>query len=1150
MRMPGRCLLLILAMLVSAVTVFSQTPTGSIRGRVLDPNGAAVTGATVTIQEKATNRLITTQTNDDGFYEARNLPIGSYTVKVEQTGFSTSTVENVVVQTGQVATTDVSLAVGTVGTNTVTVQGTEAQLVVDTTRQTVDGVVTAEKIQQLPLNGRNFLDLAALQPSVRVQDGGAIDPTKVNAYRAVSVNGSSGTGTRVQIDGIDVTDETVGTTTANISTDAVQEFQLSRSSFDLSTSLTTTGAININTRSGSNEFHGSGFYFWRNQKIGTRRFDQTEKEESSRTQQGFRFGGPLMKDKLFFFVNGEHSSELAQNVVQINPPFAQFSAASSLPIRARYWTGRLDWTMTDSVRLFYSHRYNDDSSTGGTVISPFQNIDWTNVHVVGADITGSRLTHSLRFGYVNFNNRIESQQLDVPFLTTPQGFAYQLNISDLSIGPNSLAPQQTYQDNKQFKYDGSYVGGNHTLRFGGEINRIVLGGFANFAGPLTVVAEFPATPDGAASDPLNYPLLFMTTGPNTGFFTAQAAHGLPFGGHFNTRTAWYVGDSWRVRPNFSFNFGVRHNRESNMFAKGAPAIPELERFGAGRGGVPEFPWHAFSPQVGFAWDPTGEGKTSIRGGFYLAYEMNIFNNSLFDEFARIATGIGPTVFDETHIVDPLGNPIVVPISSTNCPGRLQGDYSCLEGLPIKNVLGDVGRIHAAVQSAFAAFFPNYNPTTGISEFANSAGNTFGGQFPGDYRIPYSMQFNIGFQRELAKNTVLSVDYVRIRGVGLPFMLVDNERRRDAAFFNEAAARSSIGTRIGVAPGAVNPQTIGNFIAARTAAGLSTSITTFALANDTIWPGVSNLTRARLIQGGFSLYNGLQVQLNGRFAKDGMLSRFAIGDRQLVHGVDYTISYALSRAEATSGSGRQEFITNTTTNNVRYNNDFGPTGNDRTHLFGAGLIIGTIGGFNLNPTIRFGSAPPVTLSLPSTAGFGANNMFTTDINGDGGTGTAPRGDILPGTKVGDLGSHIGSFQELNRIISQFNTSYANTLTPFGQRLLQAGIFSEAQLKSLGAFVRPIALVPENNPWPFQGRFNTDLRVTRPISITERIRIEPYLEVFNLFNNTPKGTYGGLNPAVFGNLNFPYSSADIGDLDAQVRGLLQNPRQFQFGIRGIF
>ncbi|MGH9959032.1 MAG: hypothetical protein ACREBC_18195, partial [Pyrinomonadaceae bacterium] len=127
-----------------------------------------------------------------------------------------------------------------------------------------------------------------------------------------------------------------------------------------------------------------------------------------------------------------------------------------------------------------------------------------------------------------------------------------------------------------------------------------------------------------------------------------------------------------------------------MFAKGAPVIPELEVYGKGRGKVAEFPWHAFSPQVGFAWDPTGAGKTSIRGGFYLAYEMNIFNNSLFDEFARIATGIGPTSFDETHIAGPTGAPIVVPITSVACPGAASGDYSCLVGQPIRNILGDLG----------------------------------------------------------------------------------------------------------------------------------------------------------------------------------------------------------------------------------------------------------------------------------------------------------------------------------------------------------------------------------------------------------------------------------------------------------------------------
>jgi hypothetical protein len=159
-------------------------------------------------------------------------------------------------------------------------------------------------------------------------------------------------------------------------------------------------------------------------------------------------------------------------------------------------------------------------------------------------------------------------------------------------------------------------------------------------------------------------------------------------------------------------------------------------------------------------------------------------------------------------------------------------------------------------------------------------------------------------------------------------------------------------------------------------------------------------------------------------------------------------------------------------------------------------------------------------------------------------------VLPGTNIGDLGSRVGSWKELNKIISSFNSSFAGKLTPHGQRLVQAGLFTEAQLVALGATVKAIQTVPENNPWPFQGRFSADLRVTRPINILERVKVEPYLEVFNLFNNTPKGTYGGLNHRIFGNMNFPYASTDIGDLDSQVRGLLQLPRQFQFGIRATF
>ncbi|HKX84637.1 MAG TPA: carboxypeptidase regulatory-like domain-containing protein, partial [Pyrinomonadaceae bacterium] len=549
-----------LAVLIPAIV--AQTPTGTIEGTVTDPNNAVLSGATVTITGATSGAVVTTTTNSEGFYSVRSLQPGSYNIKVEQAGFSTATANNIVVQVGLVARADIGLKVGSSG-ETVQVEIGSTDIQVDTTRQTVDGVITGRQITALPLNERNFLDLAVLQPGVTVVDGGVIDPTKVNAFRAVRVNGGSGTGTRVQIEGIDVTDETVGTTVANFSTDAVGEFNLQRSSFDLSTSLTTSGAVSIASRTGGNKFSGSGFYFKQDDKFDARPNFVSEKPEFNRDQMGYRFGGPFIKDKLFFFSNFERFNQ-ADFSEMTSGDFPIFNSASTLPIKTRFALNRLDYNLTDSVRLFYLHNFNDDESTGGSVRSPFQNIDWTNTHVIGLNLTGSRLTHSVRFGHVNFNNRIASNELaEFPFPVVA-GTPFQINVGDLSIGPNSLAPQQTYQDNWQAKYDGSAVLGDHVIRFGGEVTRIILGGFANFAGPATAFGDLTAC--GVATDPQTCNLTDFAVGPNSGFFTSRPAHNLPFGGKRNTRWAFYGGDTWRLFNNLTLNGGLRWNYDANFFS--------------------------------------------------------------------------------------------------------------------------------------------------------------------------------------------------------------------------------------------------------------------------------------------------------------------------------------------------------------------------------------------------------------------------------------------------------------------------------------------------------------------------------------------------------------------------------------------------------
>jgi hypothetical protein len=942
-------------------------------------------------------------------------------------------------------------------------------------------------------------------------------------------------------------------TSANISTDAVQEFQLSRANFDLSTSLTTSGAINIVSRGGSNEFHGAGFYFWRSDRLAARQDFLADKPPFRRQQVGYSVGGPIVKDKLFFFSNWERTYQSTQNVVTSGDFPNIVDGTVSLPVGIRYTTHRLDWNATGKLRIFYRHSYDDNLATGGGGASPFQNVDWTNVHAIGADISGSRTTHSFRFGYVNFNNRIESQELDpFNFNRTPQGIAFQLNVGDLSLGPNGLAPQQTYQDNFQSKYDGSLVKGNHTFRYGADINRVILGGFANFAGPLTINGLFNSTvkaglPAAQQGNPLAYPLDSFSTGPNSGFFTNESAHNLPHGGHRNTRYAGYVGDSWRIKRNFTLNIGTRWEYDTGFFTGKAPRLPILDVYGPKTGDVAKFPKDAFSPQVGFAWDIFGNGKTSIRGGFYRSYEMNIFNNTLFDEFARLPTGIGPTALPFDNVVGPDGKAINIgAVPGCAAADVAAGDYSCLIGRPISSVAGFLGQIHQAVQSAYSSF--KFDPTKGITEFENNGGVTFGGQFPGTYKIPYSMQFTIGVQRELWPNQVLTVDYVRNRGVGLPFLMGEFERRRAARTLNAAAARSQVtGFLTGSCQGRSISQAISIGCLDENGDTFFPTIADFGLASDSVFRGLTpNITRARLLTGGFSLYQGLQARLEGRFGK--------VSDSPYnpVRGLSYTISYALGRAEATGGSNRTEFINNTIDND-NWNSTFGASGNDRTHIFGLGALMEVPFGFRLNQIWTFRTATPQNLTIPFLDSFaGSNGIFTTDINGDGGIGSgASRVDLLPGTQVGDLGRKIKSFSELNKIITAFNSNFAGKLTPAGQALVNAGVFTEAQLRALGGVVKPIPLAPVNNPWPFENHLNLDLRITRPIAITERFKVEPSADIFNLFNNNSLGQYGpGLDGST-GSLNFDYTKqVDRAVLNRTIRHRQKNTRLIQLGVRVTF
>src|SRR5215471_13905181 len=463
---------------------------GALEGTITDPNGAALSGARVIVKNNATSAEVATTANERGYFNVQNLEAGTYTVTIQQSGFNKYVAKDVNVKVGAVTPLAVALQVGA-QEQIVEITATSTEAAVDTSRSTVDGVVTAKTIENLPLNGRNFLDLAQLEPGVQVRDGGDFDPTK-NQMVGVSVGGRMGRSTRIQVDGVDITDENVGTTTTNISNESIQEFQVSRSTLDASTDLTSSGAINIVTRAGSNAIHGTGFSFFRNEKLAADiRTDKTspspKKPPFDREQGGGSAGGYFIKDKWFWHVEYEQNNQDGQQFTAI-PAFSQFNGAFGVPLDERLGGARTDYNITQNLKAFYRFGYNYNFGVTGfglNDLGAFANLNNTNTHVTGLDYSTSRWTHSGRFSYLNFNNFIvdANSAAGTPKTLAPDGTPVLVSINGvLTVGPDLLAPQKTFQDNKQSKYDASYTFSNHTFRFGASYNKIDEAVFASFFG--------------------------------------------------------------------------------------------------------------------------------------------------------------------------------------------------------------------------------------------------------------------------------------------------------------------------------------------------------------------------------------------------------------------------------------------------------------------------------------------------------------------------------------------------------------------------------------------------------------------------------------------------------------------------------------------
>src|SRR5262249_39202679 len=293
---------------LTALTGVAQNPTGSIRGTVTDEQGAVIPRASITVTSKATGDVRKATSTDDGTYGVENLLPGDYDLRIEGSGFSTVT-QTLTVQVGNATSGNVTLRVG--AANVVVDVVSEAPII-DRTDYKIDGVVTRQKIDALPLNGRNFLQLALLEPGVSVS---VSNPGSANNLFNVSVGGADSALTRLTVDGGSILDPVTGGAAQNFSTETIQEFQISTFNFDLSTGITSVGSVNIVSRTGTNQYHGAGFLFFRDHSIAAVptliRLPGNSDPFFRRYQYGGSFGGPLKKDRAWFFGNLERLDQNA-----------------------------------------------------------------------------------------------------------------------------------------------------------------------------------------------------------------------------------------------------------------------------------------------------------------------------------------------------------------------------------------------------------------------------------------------------------------------------------------------------------------------------------------------------------------------------------------------------------------------------------------------------------------------------------------------------------------------------------------------------------------------------------------------------------------------------------------------------------------------
>lgn len=797
-----------------AVLARGQDPTGTLEGQVTDASGGAIAGATVTATGLQTGLAQTQVTPASGLFRIVALPVGAYALTIEAPKFGRYRQEPIQIIVSQTARVDVRLDVSTMA-ESVTVQG-DASLV-DTATNTLGKIVSTREVLDLPLNGRNFTQLGLLQAGAApVPMGLATAGGSLRAGYSYSVNGQRPESNNYLVDGTKNVNRMDGGFALRVPVDAISEFRILTHTSPAEYGGASGSTTSVVTKSGTNALHGSLYEFLRNDHVDARNFFSRDVEPLKQNQFGATAGGPLQKDKLFFFGyyegfrnrQGVTRSATVPTAAQrrgdfsgLSSPLLNFAAGGQpfpggqLPVEqfnpvalrvidlyplgnttpsvytstpvthneSNQGGARADYHPTTrdqfSLRYAVSTGMNlNPISIRGSDVPGFPVRDHLRTHSASASylrLISPTLVHSARAAFFrhlfDFDQRLNK--------TPPSAFGFQYeSASELGQGPpffnvNGYSPiggaitgPRTSAQNTYEVYDSlSYTTGRHAFKFGGEFRRTQVNAYQAIApNAFFVFAPSFPTNDAFANLLLGRPVVFY-----------QGLGDLSRGMR-NFDVAWYAQDEWRVTRRFTLNYGLRHEiitpfadvrDRMNAFVPGrqsavrpdAPAgllFPGDE--GIGRGIAPVYA-KAFMPRFGFAWDPQGNGRLSIRGAYAI----------FFDPFAN-GSGLA----------------FQAPVSSL--PWTQFNQYS---GPTLNFADPYAGRSRPA---------PNtfVRPSTVVALDHNA-------------RPPYAQDWNLSLQREVGGNYLVEARYVGTKGTRLP----RNIEANPAVFGPGATAQNADARRI-------------------------------------------------------------------------------------------------------------------------------------------------------------------------------------------------------------------------------------------------------------------------------------------------------------------------------------------------------------------